>query len=276
MRILEQMMRAYHIETTEDIVNAEREIIQKITLSALYRCGFFNVAAMYGGTCLRIFHGIDRFSEDIDFSLLQQNPNFSLEPYIKQIENEFNGYGLHIEITRKQKTSKTNIESAFLKQNTPIYQLNVKHPKHIKIKIEVDIMPPPGFDTQNKLLIQPFSFFVNSYTLPSLFAEKLHALLFRKWKKRVKGRDWYDFKWYVRNNVTLNLTHFAKRAFQTNHISTDSISKSECIELIKNRINEVDFNMAKNDVINFIKNPEDLSIWSKYYFMQLLNYLVFD
>lgn len=275
MSVLEQMMRAYSIETTEDIVNAEREIVQKITLSALYRSGFFNIAAMYGGTCLRIFHGIDRFSEDIDFSLLQPNPNFSLEPYFKHIENEFNTYGLHIEITSKQKTKKTNIESAFLKQNTPIYQLNVQHTKHIKVKIEVDIMPPQGFDTENKLLIQPFSFFVNSYTLSSLFSGKLHALLFRKWKMRVKGRDWYDFEWYVRNSVPLNLHHFANRAFQTNHISTDSITKAECIELLKNRVSEVDFDIAKNDVINFIKNPEEISIWSKDYFMQLLNYLKF-
>ena len=275
MEIFEKMLSKYSMATTADVTNATRELMQEIALAGLYRGGFFENAAFYGGTCLRIFHGLDRFSEDLDFSLLSSNPNFSLNPYLKSIETEFNALGIAIEIKEKLKSNKTNIESAFLKQTLPIYSLNLPNNKNIKIKIEVDTNPPLGFSTENKLLLQPFSFFIKTFSLPDLFAGKMHALLFRNWKNRIKGRDWFDFEWYVRNGIELNLSHFAQRAFQSKHIDSNELSIHEFIEKLKTRIESVDFKLVKSDIVNFIKNKENIEIWSKEYFLQITNYLKF-
>lgn len=269
MNLFEKMLSGYTVETSTDLTNATRELMQEIALAGLYRGGFFDVAAFYGGTCLRIFYGLERYSEDLDFSLLTANQNFSLKPYFKSIETEFNALGIEIEITQKVKTSKTNVESAFLKQNSPIYNLNIQNNKQVKIKFEIDTNPPLGFTTENKLLVQPFSFFVNTYTLSDLFARKMYALLYRKWENRIKGRDWFDFEWYVRNKIELNLSHFSHRAYQSKHILSETITKQEFIEALVKKINTLDVNLAKNDVINFIKDKKALDIWSRDYFLHL-------
>jgi len=275
MSILEQMLADYQVKTSDDVMKAEREIMQKITLGGLYRGGFFNNAAFYGGTCLRIFHKLERFSEDMDFSLLKPEKHFTLEPYLDNVQKEFESLGMFIEINRKEKTRNSNIESAFLKQNTPIYTLEFEHKKNIKIKIEVDIEPPQGFSTESKLLLEPFSFFVNTYSLPDLYAGKMHAILYRGWKNRIKGRDWYDFEWYVRKKTALNLGHFEKRAIQTKHIKKEGITENDFITLIKERILNVDFEMAKKDIRPFVLKPSEQDIWSKDYFLQLTNMIIF-
>ncbi|MBC7694085.1 MAG: nucleotidyl transferase AbiEii/AbiGii toxin family protein [Burkholderiales bacterium] len=269
------MLSKYTIETTTDYTNATREVMQEIALAGLYRGGFFDVAAFYGGTCLRIFYGLERFSEDLDFSLLIPNRAFSLQPYFKAIETEFNALGIEIEIIEKNKSTHTSIESAFLKQTIPIYHINFDKNKNIKIKFEIDTNPPLGFETENKLLLQPFSYFVNTYSLPDLFAGKMHALLFRSWRNRVKGRDWFDFEWYIKNNVKLNLNHFSERAFQSKHLPNQTITKNEFVTLLKNKVNSTDIDLAKADVINFIKEKKSLDIWSTNYFLQIADLLKF-
>ncbi|MBN2777782.1 MAG: nucleotidyl transferase AbiEii/AbiGii toxin family protein [Bacteroidales bacterium] len=275
MEVLNKMLDRYTIVTDADLFNATREIMQEITLAGLYRGGFFNKAAFYGGTCLRIFYGLDRFSEDLDFSLLQSDCDFKLEPYFNSVISEFASLGIEVEILQKQKSRITNIESAFLKQTKTVYSLNFQSQKNIKIKFEVDINPPQGFDVENKLLLQPFSFYVNCFSLSDLYAGKMHALLFRAWKSRVKGRDWFDFEWYVRNNVELNLSHFAERAFQSNHLSEATISRNDFIKLLKTKIETVDFKNAAAEVQVFIKKPSDIELWSKDYFLQLTEMIRF-
>lgn len=275
MTILEKMLSRYKLSTDADYFNATREIMQEIALAGLYRGGFFNKAAFYGGTCLRIFHKIDRFSEDLDFSLLKGDRDFKLEPYFKAVITEFEALGIGVQISQKQKKQKINIESAFLKPKNDVYVFNFTNQKMLKIKFEVDTNPPLGFKVENKLLLQPFSFFVNCLTLPDLFAGKTHALLFRTWKNRVKGRDWYDFEWYVRNRIKLNLSHFAQRACQTKHLTSNTISKEDFKAILKDRIHKVDFNSAAKEVSSFINNPESVNIWSKEYFLQIADLIEF-
>ena len=275
MDLFDKMLSKYTIETTTDFTNATRELLQEIALAGLYRGGFFDVAAFYGGTCLRIFYGLERFSEDLDFSLLVSNKTFSLKPYFKAIETEFNALGIEIEILEKSKSTQTSIESAFLKPTVAIYHINFQNNQSIKIKFEIDTNPPPGFSTENKLLLQPFSYFVNTYSLPDLFAGKMHALLYRSWKNRVKGRDWFDFEWYVKNDVKLNLNHFSERAFQSKYLSTQTITKKDFIELLKNKINTTNIDLAKADVVNFIKEKKTLNIWSTNYFLQIADLIKF-
>lgn len=269
MSIFNQMIARYEIRTQEEQWNAAHEVMQQIALAGLYRGGFFNKAAFYGGTCLRMFHKLQRFSEDMDFSLLRIDPDFRLENYFDVIINEFIACGQEVVITKKDKNNFSTIESAFLKENTRAYDLSLNAEKHIKIKLEVDINPPLGFQTESKLLLMPFSFMTSCFVLPDLFAGKMHALMFRKWKNRVKGRDWYDFEWFVRNNVPIDLNHFKIRSLQSKDIVTLDFSIDDFNELLKNKINEVDFNQVKSDVLPFMKNKSETSIWSKEYFLQL-------
>ncbi len=273
--IFTQMLARYPIATKDDLTNATHEVMQQITLAGLYRGGFFDHAAFYGGTCLRIFYGLQRFSEDMDFSLLQVNENFDLGDYFETIITEFKAVGKDIIITKKQKSNATNIESAFLKENTEIYDLQFTTEKQIKIKIEVDTQPPSDFLTEYKLLLLPFSFMTRCYSLPDLYAGKMHAFLFRNWQNRVKGRDWYDFEFYVRNNVKLNFSHLQKRAEQINALTEKEFTPEFFKKKLKERIEKTSIEAVKNDVRPFLKNPQEMDIWSTEYFLQLADMIQF-
>lgn len=266
MTIFDQMMSRYDILSKKDRENATYEVMQEIALAGLYRGGFFNKAAFYGGTCLRIFHGLERFSEDLDFSMVQRDSNFHIEDYFEPIIHEFTAAGKDVVISRKEKQEVGRVESAFLKDNTEIYNIRFQTEKSIKIKIEVDTDPPINFETEQKLLLLPYSFMVRCFNLPDLFAGKMHALAFRNWKNRVKGRDWYDFEWYVRNGVKLNFKHLQTRIAQFNGVK---MSREEFFEKLKERLTETDISLIKRDVTPFIKNPDQLQIWTNEYFLQL-------
>lgn len=272
MTVLQQMLGRYDTSTADGFVNGLREVMQEVALAGLYRGGFFEKAAFYGGTCLRIFYGLPRFSEDLDFSLRAPDEGFSLEPYFKAIRDEFSALGLEVEISAKKKTVSTGIESAFLKSDTRLFSLAVHAGRTIKIKFEVDTLPPPGFKTEEKLLLQPFSFYVNCFSLPDLFAGKMHALLYRKWKNRIKGRDWFDFEWYVRNGTPVNLAHFIIRAEQCGHLA-GSLSADELRRLLERRIDSLDVAAAVNEVSRFVKDSAVLNIWSRDYFRELVTRL---
>ena len=271
--IFEQMLSRYPISSDKDRQNAIYEVMQQITLAGLYRGGFFNKAAFYGGTCLRIFHKLDRFSEDMDFSLLTTDSSFKLENYFPSIIDEFKMLGREIVITKKDKRNFNKVESAFLKDDTEVYDVAFQTEKSLKIKIEVDTQPPLKFQTEQKLLLHPFSFMTRCFTLPDLYAGKMHALVFRTWNNRVKGRDWYDFEWYVKNGINLDFIHLQERIREFNGIEVD---KEEFLRLLKERLASTDIKMVKQDVEPFIKNTENLEIWSNDYFLQLANMIKFE
>ena len=264
--IFDNMLSRYDLTTEQHKRNAIFEVNQQVILAGLYAGGFFEDAAFYGGTCLRIFHGLQRFSEDMDFSLLAQDDNFDFTRYFPAIIDAFALVGREVEITKKDNKSFGKVESAFLKDNTDVYDLTFQTEKSIKIKIEVDICPPLNFKTEQKLLLQPHSFMTRCFTLPDLFAGKMHALVYRTWKNRVKGRDWYDFEWYVRHNVPLDFTHLAERCRQFNNEEiTPELFKEKLIE----RLSTADIKQVKADVLPFVRNPKELDIWSNDYFVQL-------
>lgn len=270
--IFEQMIAQHTIAGDNDRKNALYEVMQQVVLSGLYRGGFFKEAAFYGGTCLRIFHGLRRYSEDMDFSLLAKNPNFTLETYFPAIIEEARLLGRTVTITKKDKRTFGKVESAFLKDNTDVYNLTFQTEKTLKIKIEVDVNPPLEFSTEQKLLMQPFSFTTRCFTLPDLYAGKMHALTFRAWKNRIKGRDWYDFEWYVRNRVALDFEHLRVRTKEFNDID---LTRELFLELLKERISKADIDVVKADVIPYIIDSRELEIWSNDYFLQLADMIVF-
>lgn len=283
--MIKEWIAEYKPKNEDEILDALREIMQEITLAALSRTDFFEKAAFYGGTALRIFYGLDRFSEDLDFSLLKADEGFTLEPYFSAILTEFEALGIKVRIKEKEKAKRSPIESAFLKTETIwkelvlediLKQTGVKSNKPIKIKIEVDRNPPLGFQTEEKLLIRPFSFYVRCFKLPSLFAGKLHALLYRKWNNRVKGRDWYDLEWYIKKGIPLDAAHFLLRAQDTKDWKVEIITNEQILELINHKIESVSFTNVKADVIRFIKDENVLSIWSAKYFKDLVEKMKFE
>ena len=271
--IFNQMLSSYDITTELQKRNAIFEVNQQIILSGLYNGGFFNEAAFYGGTCLRIFHGLHRFSEDMDFSLLAPNENFDFTRYFQPIIDQFAMVGREVEIRKKDKKNFGKVESAFLKDNTDVYDITFQTEKSVKIKIEVDTRPPLKCQTEQKLLLLPQSFMTRCFTLPTLFAGKMHALVYRAWKNRVKGRDWYDFEWYVRHNVPLNFTHLYEKALQFNH---EELDKQAFLQKLNERLATADMNQIKADVLPFVRNPKELDIWSNDYFMALAKMIRFE
>ena len=271
--IYDNMLSAYDLSTEQQKRNAIFEVNQQMILAGLYNGGFFDVAPFYGGTCLRIFHGLQRFSEDMDFSLLAPDDKFDFTKYFQPIIDEFAIVGRDVEIKKKDKKSFGKVESAFLKDNTDVYDVSFQTDKSIKIKIEVDTQPPLNFGTEQKLLLQPHSFMTRCFTLPDLFAGKMHALVYRGWKNRVKGRDWYDFEWYVRHNVPLDFAHFAERVRQFNN---EEIRQEVFMAKLKDRLASADINQVKNDALPFVRNPNELDIWSNDYFVQLADMVKFE
>lgn len=274
------MLSKYKCKSAEDYENALKEIIQEIALLGLWRAKFFEKAAFYGGTALRIFYGLDRFSEDLDFSLLKPISHFDISGYCSALSSELKSFGLNVEVRKKEKQVDSQIQSAFIKTGTIQNLIMVETPNQlikripsnrvIKIKLEVDVDPPLGFQTESKYLLQPIPFSVMVFLLPDLFAGKMHAVLFREWKTRVKGRDWYDFVWYVGRGVPLNLSHLQKRMAQSGHLSKkEKLSKEKFLELLKVRIEGVDFDAAKKDVAPMLKDPSGIKVWSKDFFLQI-------
>jgi hypothetical protein len=280
--MMKDWLNAYQPTNQAEATQALREIMQEVALAGLYRAGFFEKAAFYGGTALRIFYGLNRFSEDLDFSLLSLDPEFKLERYLKGMVTEFEAVGMRVSVREKQKKERSAIDSAFLKSETVWKELILEGiiPQHglsqaasIRIKIEVDTLPPPGFDTEEKLLLRPFSFYVKCFTLPDLFAGKMHALLFRKWGTNVKGRDWFDLEWYIRKGVALHLDHLVLRARDSGDWDKETMTSEEFHHLLREKINSVHMERVKADISRFIPDPRVLEIWSAAYFQDLVGHL---
>lgn len=271
------MLGRYTRRSVADHVHAMREVFQEIALLGLYRARFFDRAAFYGGTALRILHGLDRFSEDLDFTLLGSDPSFDLARFATGIEREFAAFGFDVRMERKAKSARTAIESAFLKADTAAQLLlidageaiagAVPHGTLLKIKMEVDLEPPRDFATETKFLLLPIPFSVRIGDLPSLFAGKMHALLCRDWKGRVKGRDWYDFAWFTAREVPVRIDHLAARLRQSGHLAADAPFRDETLrQRLAARIESLDVDRARADVVRFIADPAAADVWSREFF----------
>jgi predicted nucleotidyltransferase component of viral defense system len=260
--------------------------MQEITLMGLWRAKFFEHAAFYGGTSLRILYGLNRFSEDLDFSLLKSDPNFNLSPFLKAIEEELEISGLKVIVEHKIKHPEESIRSAFLKTGTletfirigldEQLKKHIQSNEVIKLKLEIDIDPPPGFKTEVRYLTRPFPFSVRTYTPEDLFAGKMHALLCRPYKVRVKGRDWYDLIWYVSKGFHLHLTHLEMRMRQSGHYKeTTLLTPKRFLAFIEEKITGLDVKAAQEDIRRFIRTPREIEGWSRPFFLSLLPQIQF-
>jgi len=271
------MLNRYRCRSVNDYENALKEIIQEISLLGLWRSKFFEKAAFYGGSALRILYMLDRFSEDLDFSLLKKDEEFSLANYCRAVEDELRSFGFSVTVEKKEKKFETNIDSAFVKAGTSRNMIIIDTPESIrkkihsgkvmKIKLEVDTEPPGDFLTEAKYIFQPLTFSVNTYTLPDLFAGKIHAVLCRAWGKRVKGRDWYDLVWYVGHNKPVRLKHLENRLKQTGDLAaSESLTEEALKKRLREKIESMDFKSAAKDAKNLLKDPSSLELWSEKFF----------
>jgi predicted nucleotidyltransferase component of viral defense system len=283
---LAQMISKYECRRLEDTVRALREIMQQIALLGLWRSKFFENAAFYGGTAMRVLYGLDRFSEDLDFSLLKPMRQFNIAKYLAALQKELEGFGFDVLAEQRNKAVKSAVQSAFLKANTLNQLLVIETAEEImhevprgqvlKIKLEVDTDPPPGFSTQTKYLLQPIPFAVRVYALPDLFAGKMHAILCRKWKIRVKGRDWYDLVWYAARHPELHLSHLEQRMRQSGHWESNEALSAESFDtLMHNAIERLEVDQARREVEPFVSNPDSLEVWSRDFFLDVASRIQF-
>lgn len=277
---IEQMLQKYQPQNMYDRKNAMKEIMQEIVLCGLSRAGFFKKAAFYGGTALRIFYGLDRFSEDLDFSLEVSDTNFDLKEYFPILEKEVKSFGLNVSISEKEKNKESAIRSAFLKGNTKEHLLLFYADEHIaggaakneiiKIKFEVDVNPPTFASFEHKYRLLPVPYEVNLYDMPSLFAGKLHAVICRAWQSRIKGRDLYDYVFYLSRGASFNLKHLNQRLIDSGFIPSDKeCTLSDIKKLLNDRFDSIDFEQAKQDVEPFIHDASVLNVWGAEFFKQI-------
>ena len=274
MTTFDSMVAEFRRKNAADERNAIHEVMQQIALAGLARGGFFQKAAFYGGTCLRLLHDMHRFSDDMDFSLLEPDRDFHFEDYFPAVEEEFKLAGKDVEIKMKHKGQPSAIESAFLKESSDVFDIGFTTEKRQKVKIEVDIDPPPKFSTEMCVLNEPRSCIVRAYTLPDLFAGKVSAALFRKWKRRIKGRDWYDVAWYIAKRVPLDLAHLVERAKESAP-EADVSTPEKVIAAFNARIDSIDFENARLDVEPYVMDKVELDVWCADFFRQMVRKIEF-
>ncbi|MDP3284270.1 MAG: nucleotidyl transferase AbiEii/AbiGii toxin family protein, partial [Desulfobacterales bacterium] len=223
---------------------------------------------------------LSRFSEDIDFSLLKKNNDFDIKPYCKAIQSEMSAYGFDVEVSKKGKTD-TSVESAFIKAGTLVHLLKiaavrppvsgVHENEMLKIRLEVDTDPPEGALYEIKYLLTPIPFSVRIFSSGSLFAGKLHALLCRSWNSgRIKGRDLYDYVWYLSRQVPVNALHLEQRMKQTGHLDLKAKITADVLSaMLEKKFKLIDYEQAKRDVLPFIKEPAELNLWSAEFFTDI-------
>lgn len=275
----EQMLAKYNPKSTEDYQNALKEILQEIILLGLDRNDFFEKSVFYGGTALRIMYGIDRFSEDLDFTLLKPDPTFKLDKYFPGLERELKAFGFEFSLQRVDKSEERAIESAFLKANTQMLFLNIHGAKRfaesvqknqtLKIKFEVDVDPATSFETEIKTLFLPSPYTVKTLTLPSLFGGKMHAALLRKWKTRIKGRDFYDVQWYIARQTPLKKKYLEDKMIASGALK-EPLTKDLLISLFENRVDTIDWDQAKQDVLGFLRDKNQVKLWSASFFKEII------
>ncbi len=284
MKAIEEIIKSWKPKSLDEAKLMLRELLQQITLVGLSRASFFEDACFYGGTALRIFYGLNRYSEDLDFTLKEKNLAFSFAPYLEKIKEVASSYGMNLEITMKEKKKETPIESAFAKLNTreTFIELHIKDDdvsflhkdELIKVKFEVDCSPALGFKTESKWLDVPE--FANVVTLDeaSLFAGKIHAILCRNYKNTVKGRDYYDFLFYTRKRIKPNLLYLQNKLIDSGKLREDEEFNLEILQkMLKARMAEVDWKQVKDDASRFLLESEDLSYYNASLFVEMIDRL---
>ena len=280
IEIIQKRLDAYKATNPVAEEQATKEIVQEVALYALWRADFFEVAAFQGGTSLRILHDLPRFSEELDFMLKSPDPGFDWSAYLAQLLACFEEYGLKPEALPKGRMDQ-RIKKAMIKDNSVINQLKLSfyqghEGQKINIKLEIDVEPPPGSGYEYTYLDFPTDYEVCHQDLSSNFALKIHALLCRGF---LKGRDWYDFNWYIKQKISPNLPHLKSALMQYGPWQGQgdlTVDMPWLKDVMQEKIDSIDWADAAGDVERFLKPGEvkSLKLWSAHFFLEKLNTLV--
>lgn len=268
--IIQKKLETYKAKSPDDELNALKEITQEVALYSLYKVGFFQNVCFLGGTSLRILHGLDRFSEDLDFSLWKPDVRFNLESFLDKAMVQMNAYGYDLSIDKKDLDDKS-VQGRFIKDDSIKKVLTFKHMQDfrskIKIKVEVDTNPPGGAEKTVEYVDFPMDFPVSAHDLKSCMSGKIHALLCRPY---VKGRDWYDLLWYLAQNVSPNMIFLENALFQTGPWKNNQIELNDKFvkDELSKKIASIDWKTTREDVRKFLKveKAETLELWSSEFF----------
>jgi predicted nucleotidyltransferase component of viral defense system len=277
IEIIQGKLNTYQANSVQEEEQALREITQEVILAGLSRSAFFKAVAFQGGTALRIFYNMNRFSEDLDFTLCEPDTAFALDPFVRSIINELKAYGFQFEAQDRSKAGNA-VQKLFMKDDSVGKILTLRHlnadrsARAIRVKVEVDTNPPPGGLSETKFLQFPFASSVRVQTKESLFAGKMHALLCREY---AKGRDWYDLLWYCAHKTDLN-TYYLQAALMQHGPwkgKALAVTRQWWINEIRNRIHILDVEGARNEVLRFVREGEQptLSLWSKDFFLSAID-----
>lgn len=276
MRIIDERIKSYAPSNREEELNAFKEVAQEIVLSALSRAEFFKYGAFQGGTALRILHGLSRFSEDLDFVLFSPDATFEWKTFFQEIKLEFNSFGFELEAKDRSKADDV-VKKAFLKQKSFGQVLKLQYERSradtqvVTIKLEVDTNPPKGSTFESKIVTFPEPFSIVAQDLPSLFSGKLHALLCRDY---VKGRDWFDFIWYVARQTPVNFQQLQNALEQQGPWRNSNITVDArwVLHNLASKVEAIDWDAARRDVQQFVRlrQRRSLELWSRDYLNSVL------
>lgn len=278
--IIHSMLAHYDTGSVLTLKNAYKEVIQRVILCGLARGGFFEFASFYGGTSLRVFRGLDRFSEDLDFTLTEERKDVDLSRYLEYVSRELETYGIPVSIHLRQKQQATSVLSAYTKTNfydlveNEVFRMRIPKSENISVKIDLETTIFPGATEEFKTIVSPSFAKVRTFDLPTLFASKLLAVIGRGWKNRVKGRDYYDYLFYISNGVPINMI-FLKNGLTTfRRIEEDALFSLETLkELLREKFLSVDFQAAREDVLPFVDHSHFLDAFDQETFLSTLEYL---
>jgi hypothetical protein len=271
IELLQKRLEIYKPSSAVEEEHAIKEILQETALYALWRADFFDVAAFQGGTSLRILHQLQRFSEDLDFILKTPDTAFKWEKYLPRVFAALEEFGLRPKLLDRSRMDQ-NVRKAVLKDDSISNQLKLSfdgggHARTISIKLEIDVHPPSGSGFEYRYLDFPLDFELCHQDLSSNFALKIHALLCRPY---LKGRDWYDFNWYVKEQIRPNLLHLqmALRQFGPWAGGSIEVDVSWLTRALTEKIATIDWRAAAQDVERFLNSAErkSLSLWSEKFF----------
>ncbi len=254
---------------------AVQATMQEVVLCGLADGGFFRHAAFYGGTCLKLFHGLDRFSEDLDFTLLDRENPLSLTSYFDSVARAFRAVGREVEVCEIGKSVFTATESAFVKTETRAYQIGVRNVPKMKVKFEMDTAPAIVYPSETKFLRSPDPHAIVCCTPEGLFVGKASACLFRAWKNRIKGRDWYDLIWYANHKIPLRLDLLRAETAPSHPAEAARMTDADGVRALFNeRIEKIDFDLAKADVFPFVPRKSVLDVWGRDFFRSVVEDIV--
>ncbi len=279
IKIIEQKLKSYSVSSEIEEMQALREITQEVILASLGRTDFFSQAAFQGGTCLRVFHNLNQFSEDLDFTLLDKSPEFAWQEYLEQVTSDVASFGYDMEVTDRHETE-SPVKLASLKDEAVgkvrdlQYAGKTRMLGKIRIKLEIDTNPPTGGQNEVKYMDFPYLSKVTVQNPATLFGAKIHALLCRNY---VKGRDWYDFIWYTARRTLVNYRYLEKALDQSGPWKNTKVhvDRAWLYEALYQKITSIDWVAAGKDVRRFIPVNEQFSLdhWNAEVFIQQLNKL---